>query len=177
MDGASLSSTVTLKMHIAVFPDRSIAVAVTEVYPTAKTLPLLGVEMTDSPGQLSVDVGSSNVATARQEPRRVSTAILGGQAIAGLLVSLTVTSNVHIAELPAKSDATAFTGVVPTPKTDPLLGLVLPDVGQSSKTVGLKVTTASQTPGLVFTVKVGGQVILGGVVSNRVIYWKKWLRT
>ena len=47
-----------MKVQEAVFPDASVAVAVTVVVPTGNTEPETGVETTDTPEQLSDAVGS-----------------------------------------------------------------------------------------------------------------------
>ena len=55
--GAWLSTTVTVKVHGVLLPCASVAVQVTVVVPTAKVLPLAGVQLAVAPGQLSVGVG------------------------------------------------------------------------------------------------------------------------
>src|SRR5687768_11390575 len=47
---------VTVNVQLAVLPDASVAVPVTVVVPTGKTLPDAGVNTTVTPGQLSVAV-------------------------------------------------------------------------------------------------------------------------
>ena len=80
---------------------------------------------------------------------------------------MTVTVKLQLAVLPAASVAVAVTKVVPT-------GNVLPDAGtlttvtpgQLSETVGAAyVTTAPQVPGVLLTVILAGQVIVGGCTS------------
>ena len=56
--GASVSFTVTVKVELAVLPAASVAVQVTVVVPTGKTLPEAGTQMTDTPGQLSMAIGA-----------------------------------------------------------------------------------------------------------------------
>ena len=56
MAGAWLSETDTLKVHVAVLPDASVAVAVTVVAPSAKVLPEAGLNVTVAEPQLSVAV-------------------------------------------------------------------------------------------------------------------------
>jgi hypothetical protein len=51
------SKTVTLNVHVAVLPDVSVAVQVTVVVPSGKQLPDGGVQVTTTPGQLSVADG------------------------------------------------------------------------------------------------------------------------
>src|SRR5947208_13746109 len=54
--GADVGTTITVKVHLDVLPCASIAVLVTVVVPTAKLLPLAGLLLTVTPGQLSVAV-------------------------------------------------------------------------------------------------------------------------
>jgi hypothetical protein len=56
--GASVSLTVTLNEHVAVFPAPSVAVHVTTVVPTANELPDAGEHSMAEPGQLSVAVAA-----------------------------------------------------------------------------------------------------------------------
>src|SRR2546430_17538711 len=55
MTGSSASFTVTMKLQLAVLPLASVAVQVTVLAPVLKILPLVGVQLTVTPGQLSVD--------------------------------------------------------------------------------------------------------------------------
>nr|WP_255287939.1 hypothetical protein [Bacillus cereus] len=57
MIGGSVSFTVMVKEHIAVFPDASVAVQVTGVVPTGKKDPEAGEQEKITSGQLSVTVG------------------------------------------------------------------------------------------------------------------------
>ena len=59
MTGFVLSSTVTLKEHVAVFPDTSVAVYVTTVVPSGNTVPgFLVVVSVVVPAQLSDRIGA-----------------------------------------------------------------------------------------------------------------------
>jgi len=53
----AVSNTCTLNEQLAVFPEASVAVQVTEVTPVAKQEPEAGVHTTETPGQLSEAVG------------------------------------------------------------------------------------------------------------------------
>jgi hypothetical protein len=55
--GISPSLTTTVKLQLPVLPDASVAVQVTLFVPLAKTWPLIGLQSTVTPGQLSVAVG------------------------------------------------------------------------------------------------------------------------
>jgi len=55
--GGCASLTVTVKLQLAVLPEASVAVQVTVWGPVVNTLPLVGLQLTLTPGQLSVAVG------------------------------------------------------------------------------------------------------------------------
>jgi len=57
IDGACVSFTVTVNVHVAVLLDVSVAVHVTVVTPFVNTVPLAGTQLAVAPGQLSVGVG------------------------------------------------------------------------------------------------------------------------
>ena len=63
MLGFSVSLTVTVKLQLVVLLDESVAVHRTMLVPFAKLDPLIGVQVTLTPGQLSLAVGV-NVTTA-----------------------------------------------------------------------------------------------------------------
>ena len=87
--GGVVSTTVTLKVAVAVFPAASVAMAITTVVPRGKVLPERGVSVTGSvPSLLSVAL-AANVATAPSEPA-ASTVISPGTVITGGVTSLTV---------------------------------------------------------------------------------------
>jgi hypothetical protein len=50
--------TVTVKLHVAVLPDVSVAVQVTVVVPTGKQDPDGGLQLAVTPGQLSLATGA-----------------------------------------------------------------------------------------------------------------------
>lgn len=51
-----MSKVVTVKLHVAVLPEASVAVQVTVVTPVGKQEPDAGLQTTVTPGQLSVAV-------------------------------------------------------------------------------------------------------------------------
>ena len=55
--------TVTVKVHVAVLPDVSVAVQVTVVVPTGKQDPDGGLQLAVTPGQLSLATGGGKVTT------------------------------------------------------------------------------------------------------------------
>ena len=64
MTGASLSVTVTLKLHETLLPATSFAVQLTVVIPFGKAKPGGGTQVTVTPEQLSLAVGGVKVVTA-----------------------------------------------------------------------------------------------------------------
>ena len=114
--GAVESITVTVKLHVAVLPDGSVATLVTVVVPRLNVLPDAGV-LTTVALQLSVAV-TLKLTTAPQLLLADATLILAGQVIVGGVVSLTVTVWVQVAVLPDASVAVHVTVVVPTGKHD-----------------------------------------------------------
>ena len=55
--GGSVSLTVTVKLHVFVLPAASVAVQATGVVPVPKLEPPAGLQVTVTPGQLSLAVG------------------------------------------------------------------------------------------------------------------------
>ena len=100
-------------------------------------------------------------------PPAVVTTCAGGQVIEGGCVSLTVTVNEQLAELPAASVAVTLIVVIPfgnvVPDAGELITLTMPE--QLSVAEGLKVTTAEHILGAVETVMFEGHVGTGGVTS------------
>src|SRR5690606_5400124 len=130
--------------------------------------PLL-CELDNDTEQLSDAVGAVHVTTASHELASVLNVISVGQfAITGTSVSTTVTSNEHVAVLPAPSVAVYVTVVVPIGNTSPLLCELDNDTEQLSDAVGaVHVTTASHEPGSVFTEIFDGQFdMVGGILSS-----------
>src|SRR5436190_1579935 len=81
-------------------------------------------------------------------------------------VATTVTVKVHVLELPVLSRAVLVTVVVPTENAKPLGGSLVTFVTlELSLAVTLKVTLLVQTPGAAFTVRLAGQVMVGGWLS------------
>jgi hypothetical protein len=63
MLGGAVSFTVTVKLQLATLPAASVAVQVTVFVPLKKTLPLVGVQLTVTPEQLSVAVAGAKPTT------------------------------------------------------------------------------------------------------------------
>jgi hypothetical protein len=78
------SKVVTVKLHIAVLPEASVAVQVTVVVPSGNADPEGGTQATVAPGQLSPIVGDGNVTGTVGSPGLAAVTILsGGQAMVG----------------------------------------------------------------------------------------------
>jgi hypothetical protein len=167
--GGVVSTTVTVKLHEALFPLASVAVQVTVVVPIRKVLPDAGVQtITGFGSQMSVAV-AWNVATA---PAGLvhSRVIFAGQVMTGGVVSTTVTVKLHEELLPLASVAVQVTVVVPIRK-------VLPDAGvQTTTGFGSQISLAeaekltAAPAGLVHStpLMLAGHVMTGGVVSTTV---------
>jgi len=90
--------------HDAVLPEPSVAVQVTVVVPTTKTVPEAGLHDAVGLGQLSVGVGVVYVTVADPEPSELSNVeILAGQVIAGSCASTIVIVNEQVPGLPVVS--------------------------------------------------------------------------
>jgi hypothetical protein len=113
--GSSLSTTVTSKLQLAVFPAASVTTNVFVVVPNGNSEPLANptVWLRVSPGQLSL-LMTLYVTAAPQIPESLLTAMSDGQVIVGASVSLTVTVKLQLAVLPETSVAWQLTVVVPT---------------------------------------------------------------
>lgn len=134
--GNCVSLTVTVKLHVAVLPDASVAVAVTVVVPFGKFVPDGGLVTTLTPGQLS-DAVTLKVTTLEHCPGVVVVTIFAGQVTRGGCVSLIVTVNEQLAVLPLASVTVQLTVVVPFGNVEPDAGLhTVPAPGQLSLTVG-----------------------------------------
>ncbi len=160
--GAVVSCTTTLKVHIVLFPEASVAVQVTCVLPNGKN-PEGEVQLTLGAGsQRSVaDIGRTTIAP----PGSLPSTSRDVQAIAGPVLSTTVIMNVQDASFPAPSLATQVTGVVPSGKVLPEGGMQVTcgEGSQSSVAVGVvKVTVAPPGPVPSTSVMSAGRAIWGG---------------
>ena len=115
--GFCVSLTVTVKLAVVAFPAPSVAVYVTVVVPSGKVAPELCVLVKTTPAQLSLAVGAVQVTTPLHEPTAFPITIFAGiPAIVGLVLSITVTTCVAVAILPAPSVAVQITVVLPSGK-------------------------------------------------------------
>ena len=105
--------------------------------PLAKLLPLARLQLTATPGQLSVPI-AEKLTIRLHWPGAVFVMIFAGQVTTGTSVSLTMMLKLQVAVLPAASVAVQVTVLVPLAKVEPLAGAhteVAP--GQLSLTAGL----------------------------------------
>ena len=97
--GFSVSTTVTLWLHVAVFPWMSVTVHVTVVGPKGNADGALFVKVKTP--QLSVVTGvPSETPLAEHFPMSLPTVTAGGHVIVGFSVSFTVASCVQVAVFP-----------------------------------------------------------------------------
>ena len=146
--GNSLSFTVTVKEHFAVFPEASVAVKTFVVEPTGKTEPLCNPLVKATVAlQLSIAV-TSNVAFAPQTPKLVLILRGVGQVMTGNSLSVTLTVKEQVAVLPDASVAVNTFVVDPTGKIEPLCNPLVKatDALQLSVAVTSNVAFAPQTP-------------------------------
>ena len=115
--------TVTVNVHDAELLAASVAVQVTVVVPNENAEPDAGEQTTDAWEHASVAVGVAYSTVGLQTPTGGLTTMFAGQVIAGAVVSLTVTVNVHEPVLPAASVAVHVTVVVPSGKPEPTAGV------------------------------------------------------
>ena len=80
--GSSVSLTVTVKVHALVLPLASVAVQVTVVKPLLNVLPLVGLQATVPPEQLSVKDGVKPTARV-QAPEAVLVTTFAGHVATG----------------------------------------------------------------------------------------------
>ena len=157
--------TVTVKLQLLLLPLLSRAVLVTVVKPNGNANPLGGALEIFVTVQLSVVV-TLKVTLLVQTPGAEFTVRLAGQLTCGSCVSITVTENVHVMELPLLSHAVLITVVTPNGKAKPLAGLLVTLVTAQLSLAGtLNVTLLVHTPGAAFTVRLVGQVIIGACRS------------
>lgn len=85
--------TLTLKVHVLVFPNASVAIQVTVVVPGGKNEPDAGVQTAVTPGLI---VGSGKLTNAPLLPGSLNTVMSSGQVIVGGSVSRTVVLSVAV---------------------------------------------------------------------------------
>ena len=98
--GNSVSFTVTVNVQVDWFPDESVAVQVTVVFPTGNTLPEGGEQEMTGAGSVSSIAVVVNVTEASHCPGVLFTVRLGGQDMTGFVVSVTAVAQ---AALPSKT--------------------------------------------------------------------------
>ena len=108
------SSTVTICIQVAVFPEASVAVQVTVVLPKEKATGALLV--TEATEQLSLATGVTNTTPVAVHPLFEATCTLAGQFMVGFSLSVTVTVWLQgIETFPFWSVAVQTTVVLPIP--------------------------------------------------------------
>ena len=139
-------ATVTTNADEALLPDGSVAVQVTVVAPSWKTVPDAGRHATLEEPELSVAFGGANV-TAAPVPEASVTAMSAGSPITGLSLSLTTMLNEALAVFPAKSVAVQVTVVVPIGKNELEAGLqTMFPAGNATAISGARGGSSSDAP-------------------------------
>jgi hypothetical protein len=117
--------------------------------------------------QLSEAVGASHVAVALQDAFADRVMVAGQPVITGLVLSLTVTLNVHVEILPAASVAVYVTAVVPSENRDPdVCVLVKLETEQLSEAVGAVQVPIALQDALEDNVMFDGQPVMTGLVLS-----------
>jgi len=111
--------TVTVKAHVAVLFELSVAVQVTVLVPTGKQVPDGGRHPTVTPGQLSLAVGVKLTTAHGSLIVAVFAVLSAGQVIVGGVLSVTFTVNEQL----GPDVVEQLTVVVPTAKQLPEAGL------------------------------------------------------
>ena len=169
MAGGSRSLTLTVKLQLTVSPLASVAVQITVFVPVTNALPLVGLQLTATPGQLSVAI-VSKFTTWLHWPAAVFVTMFAGQAITGGSLSFTLTAKLHVLVLPLVSVAVQVTVLMPLAKALPLAGVqstVTPE--QLSVAIAAKFTIRLHWPSAVFVTIFAGQVTTGASVSLTVM--------
>jgi hypothetical protein len=163
MTGAVLSVTVTLKVHVAVFPAASVAVYVTALVPRLNEVPGgVRVEIVAQP----FAVGAVQVTTFEHSEAVNETLMLEGHPdITGAVLSVTVTLKVHVAVFPAASVAVYVTAVVPRLNDVPD-GVRVEIVAQPFAVGGVQVTTLAHSEAVNETLMLEGHPEMTGAVLS-----------
>jgi hypothetical protein len=123
--GSVSSLTTTLKEHVAIFPEPSVAVYNTTVVPNGNTSPGSWELVKLASEQLSPAVGAAQFTTCSHEPLALTMISIDRQPeMTGFTLSCTITLNVQVDVFPEPSVAVYVTAVVPNGKVSP--GLCVP---------------------------------------------------
>ncbi len=161
-----VSSTVTVKLQVLVFPLSSVATQTTPLVPREKNEPEGGAQTTVTlVSQMSV-AGMAKETVLPPVPAHSTTRLLE-QEICGGVVSRTVTVKLQEFEFPLASVATQMTPLVPRGKNEPEGGVqtTLTLVSQTSVAVMAKEIELPPAPAHSVT-RLLEQEICGGVVST-----------
>jgi len=175
--GALLSSTVTVKLQLAVLPDASVAVYSTIVVPSPNAVPGRCPRVTFVVTlHASVPTGSVNHTTAVQLGTSRPTVMLAGHEITGGVRSSTATVNWHV---PVFACASVAVNVTPVDPTANMLPDGVPPVCatvamQLSCGVAANITVAPHCPTSVACVMSPGHVTVGGSISTTVTVNVHW---
>src|SRR5690606_10623171 len=127
--GASLSTTVTIKLQVTVLPSLSVTESSTIVSPTGKVLPLAGVAII-SPEMIPSSTSKATpakFATAPQVPTAVLIVISAGQAMVGALPTTVINAILRQKEFKEPPS--------PKGKLSTIVNVQIPFTGSPAKTV------------------------------------------
>jgi hypothetical protein len=126
--------------------------------------------------QLSLVTGVPRLTLVAVQAELAATIKSAGQRIVGFSVSVTVTVKVQLLWLPFASVAVLVTVVVPTGNVLPLAGLLATFATlQLSVALTVKVTLRLHWPASAASTTLGGQRMVGGVVSTTVTTWLRFV--
>ena len=165
--GNTLSFTVMSWVAVAIFPEPSVTVQVTVVFPSGKVAGALLV--TEATEQLSPVVGVPKANPVAVQAVLVVVTIAAGAVIVGTTLSLTVINCVAVAEFPAPSVTVQVTVVFPSGKVAGAL-FVTEATEQLSPVVGVpRANPVAVQAVLVVVTIAAGAVIVGSTLSFTVI--------
>ena len=121
--GATLSSTVTVAVHVLELPFTSVTVKVTVFGPTSAQVNELGLTESDAIPQASVEPPSTSAAVMDALPVASSCTVISWQIAVGATLSSTVTLAVQVAVFPPSSVTVSVTTLTPTSAQVNVFGL------------------------------------------------------
>ena len=113
-EGSTLSSTVTVEVHVDTFPFTSVTVSVTVFAPTSEQSKLVSSSTRLAIAQLSEEPLSISKAVIEAVPSALSCTVMSWQTALGSISSSTVTSAVQVDTLPFTSVTVNVTTFTPT---------------------------------------------------------------
>src|SRR5574343_610706 len=166
INGATVSTIVTICVAVDTFPELSVTVHVTVVFPIGNTKGALLVTLTTE--QLSVVTGVPNITFTAKHPMFAGQVIADGAVIVGFVASVTVTNCVAVAVFPEPSTTVHVTVVVPNANTAGASLLTLTTEQLSVVTAFPNTKPVVVQPVLVVVLIAIGATIVGNSLSSTV---------